>query len=533
MTWLLHTIRRGTRFLLCDPAAVGVLVASFIVAGVVLVLTDYTINDEGMLTYYWASWLRRDFVPMLYFQKSKPVLCALYAPVTVWGPRVTLIAHVLVAATAIAMLAAVARSLTFRLPNLPAFVLAVSPLYFFGSAAGLSNVDGVVGIVLVLYLLCVRRWPMAAGLVLGMLPWVRFELAVFCAVMALYALATRGQRSLLLTMAVFPLVYAATGALYHSDILWFVHFPPAAPFDPADPLYVTPTQLLGFRYLLEPTAALTPAAALAAALPLGRLQRIERAVLLYAVLVVLIMNILPVLHIGNFGTSPRYMLHLLPALALLIGRALEPLWEDARPSPGMLLVAAAAAAWVATRQMDSRATFILIAVYALVWAVAWLRAGRFAVIAVVGLLLAGPFMPLRTDVGPPRYLAPMLAWLQSHPERWGDPIYTNAQLLAQYLERRLPGVDVHYMLGEDMAYETKFLINAGNGQLERIGKLSAAEFYGRQILPPFLPESFPSNALFVLRVDQHRLNQLLPPENWSERLEVIEDTANYRIARLR
>jgi hypothetical protein len=512
---------------------VALLTACFIVVGAVLVATDYTINDEGMLTHYWASWLRRDFVPMFFFQKTHPVLCALYAPVSAWGPRVTLTAHVIVAATAIPMLAAIARALEFRLPNLPSLIVALSPLFFLGAAAGLSNVDGVVGVVLTLYLLCARRQPLAAGLVLGMLPWVRFELTVFCGVMAVYALATREARSMLVTMVLFPLVYVATGAVYHEDLLWVLHFPPAAPFDPENPLYVTPTQLLGFRYLLEPAAALTPVAGLAAMLSLGRLRRVEYAVLVYAVLVVLAMNILPVLHLGNFGTSPRYMLHLLPALALLLGRVLEPLWEQKQPRLALLVVGALGALWVATRQQNAAAANILIAGYATVLGAWWLRASTFAVAVVVALIAAAPLMPLRTDVGRPSYLGPMLAWLQAHPEHRGDRIYTNAQLLAPYLESRVPGIDVHYMLGNEMTYETKFLINVENGQLDRIGKLSATEFYGKHVLPPFAPENFPDNALLVLRVDNHRLGQLLPDATWAARLEVIEDTPHYRMARIR
>ncbi len=528
----ISAVRRVASSVLAGPAAVPIVAVAFALAGIALVLTDYTINDEGMLTYYLASWLRRDFAPMFFFQKAKPIVCALYAPISIAGAHATLIAHVLVAATAIPMLAAVARTLEFRLPNLPALVLALSPLYFFGAAAGLSNVDGVAAIVLTLYILCARRQPLVAGLVLGALPWVRFELGVFCGVMAVYALTTREHRSLLITMAVFPLFYAVAGAVYHDDILWLTHFPPAAPFDPQNPLYVNNTQMLGFRHLLEPAAALTPAAGLAAALPFGRLRRIERAVLVYGVLVILLMNILPVLHFGNFGTSPRYMLHLLPVLALLLGRALEPLWEEQRPHAVLFLVAAFICVWVATRQNDAQATNILLVTYALVWLLAWLRAGTLAAAGVAVLLVIGPFMPLRTDVGPPKYLDPMLDWLRANPERQKEPIYTNAQLLAQYLKGRVSSGEVHYMLGTDMAYETKFLINSGNGQLERLGELSAAEFYGKQLLPPYVPDNFPTNALFVLRIDTHRLDDLLPPAVWSRRLEVLADTPYYKIARV-
>src|SRR5439155_1692166 len=155
------------------------------------------------------------------------------------------------------------------------------------------------------------------------------------------------------------------------------------------------------------------------------------------------------------------------------------------------------AAWVATRQQNGRVREILIVLYALVLGAAWLRAGTFATIVVTGLVLAGPFMPLRTDMGPPRYLGPMLAWLKAHPERRSGPIYTHAQLLAPFLAQRLPGADIHYMLGGDMARERGVLINAENGQLDRLQKLSDIEFFAKTLFSPFAPEDLSDNALLV------------------------------------
>ena len=79
--------------------------------GVAFVLTDYTLNNEGLLTHYWASWLREEFAAVFFFQRTKPVLCLLYAPASAWGPWATLVAHTIVAATTIPMLAAIARAL--------------------------------------------------------------------------------------------------------------------------------------------------------------------------------------------------------------------------------------------------------------------------------------------------------------------------------------------------------------------------------------------------------------------------------------
>jgi hypothetical protein len=522
-----------TGFLLSDPAAIPLLTAAYVASGIVLVLTDYTLNNEGLLTHYSASWARRDFLPVFFFQKVRPVLCALYAAISAGGPRATLVAHVAVAAMAIPMMAATARSLGHRLPNLPALAVALSPVYFYGGPAGLSNVDGVVGIALVLYLLCARRLPLAAALVAGLLPWIRFELATFSAVMALYLLATEGERSTLFGMVVFPFAYIGAGALYHHDALWIVHFPPSAPFDPGNPIYQG--QLIGLRYLLEPALALTPAVALVAGFRLGRLRRIERALLAYAVLTLVAMNVLPIFRIGNFGDSPRYSLHALPALALLIGRALDPWWDGERPGFTSLLGTALLGVWVATREPDGHPFWILMAVYTLILAAAWLRAGTVAAALTAALILAGPLFPFRTSViqkvvAP--YLDPMSAWLKAHPELRARPIYTNAQLLAPFLERYLPGASVYHMAGIDMARDLNLLTNPDNGQRARIRQLCASDLYGKTLFPPFTPEDLPGDALLALRMDP-RLPLLLPSATWSSRLELLVETPTFRIARIR
>ena len=533
MPSLRASTRRVTGFLLTAPAALLLLAAVYVAVGIFFVLTDYTLNNEGVLIHYYASWARRDFVPVFFFQRVHPVLCALFAPISAGGARLTLVTHVVVAATTIPMMAATARSLGLRLPNLPAFVVALSPLYFLGGPAGFSNVDGVVGIVLVLYLLCVRRQAFAAGVVVGLLPWVRFELATFSAVMALYALATARARPMLLGMALFPLAYAGAGVFYHQDVLWMARFPGSVPYDAGNPIYQN--QKIGLQYLLEPVVAVTPLAALAAAVRLGRLEPLEIVLLAYAALTAVMMNLLPIFHVANFGAMPRYLLHILPALALLVGRVVERWWEGEPPRAVVVLVTALLALWVATRQLDGRATEILSGAYALVLALAWLRAGTLATVAALALAAVGPLLPLRTEVtreATARYLDPILAWLQAHPARGADPIYTNGQLLALFLERRLPRADVHHMAGTDMARELTLLTNQDNGQRDRIRQLCAVDLYGRTVFPPLAPEDLPSDALLALREDV-RLPLLLPPATWSSRREMLFETPDCRIARLR
>jgi hypothetical protein len=369
-----------------------------------------------------------------------------------------------------------------------------------------------------------------AGLVAGVLPWVRFEVGAFSAVMAFYALVTPKQRSLLLGMAAFPLAYALGGAWYHHDALWMIHFPPTAPFEPGNPIYGN--QLIGLRYLLEPAAAVTPLAGLVAALSLARLRPVERALLAYMLLSVIAIDVLPIFRIGNFGAAPRYLMHVLPALALLVGRALEPWWQGERPGVGSLLATAGLSLWVVTRQQNQSVLLVLIAIYTLALTAAWLRRGTLVAVLVVLLTFAGPFLALRTDVARPRYLDLIAGWLTEHRDEWTGPIYTNAQLLAPFVARRFPGTEIYHMAGVDIANGLVLLTNTENGQRDRIRRLASADLYGKTLFPPINPEDLPARALIALR-DDVRLPLLLPDSVWSGQLEMLVEDPDYKIARLR
>jgi hypothetical protein len=213
---------------------------------------------------------------------------------------------------------------------------------------------------------------------------------------------------------------------------------------------------------------------------------------------------------------------------------LEPWWDGGRPSVVSLLGLALVIVWVATRQQDARAAQILLVTQGLVVAAVCLRAGTLVAALAVTLVLVGPVLPLRTQLtqaDTARYLAPMTAWLKTHPEAQAVPIYTNAQLLAPFLAHRLPGADVHHMATPDIAREL-VLTNEANGQRDRLLRLVRANLYGKTLWPPFTPEDLPANAILALRNDV-RLPLLLPPAVWGPRLEPLVQTPDYQIARLR
>ncbi len=529
---LAERARHFASFLLTAPRVVAFLTVAYIAAGFVLVRTDYTLHNEGLLTHYWASWARQDFVPVFFLQKVKPVLCALYLPVSAWGPHVTLAAHVVVASLAIPMIASTARALGHRLPNLPVVVMALSPIYFFGGASGISNIDGAVGVTLVFYLLGARHRPLLAGLVAGVLPWVRFELAVFAFLVGLYALTSKRDRAAVLGLAIFPLLYAAAGAVYHADLLWLVTYPPAATYDPDNPIFAQ--QLIGLRYFLEPAMALTPAVAVIAALRLTRLTRLERLALIHAAVGFGALNILPIFHIGSFGSSPRYAAHLLPALALLLGRVVEPWWEGERLDTARLLAMLLLASWVVTRQIEVSMFAPVLVTYAAIVAAARLRVGAVAVMLVVALAATGPLLPVRTEAGrfdTAPYLDLIAEWLRAHPEEANTPIYTNAQLLAPFVEARgRPPGTIFHVAGVDTSRE-QMLINHHNGQLEHLTRMAEKELYGRTIFRSVTPDDLPPGSLLALRVEI-RLERLFPASVWGPRLKVLAESPEYRIARL-
>src|SRR5262249_19035676 len=116
-------------------------------------------------------------------------------------------------------------------------------------------------------------------------------------------------------------------------------------------------------------------------------------------------------------------------------------------------------------------------------------------------------------------------------EERAAPIYTNAQLLAPFLERHLPGADVHHMAAPDIAREL-VLTDEANGQRDRLLRLTKTNLYGKTVWPPFTPENLPGDAILALRNDA-RLPLILPPDVWGPRLEPLVQTPDYQIARIR
>lgn len=527
----------GTSWWLRSKTVTAGLTAAYVFIGLIFALTDRNFHDEGLLTYYWAAWVRQDWAPVLFLQKTKPVLAALYAPVSGAGIRATMIAHVVLAATAIPALAATARRLGHALPNLPALAMAVSPLYLFGGSSGLSNVDGAAGVALAFCFLTGARQPWLGGFVAGVLPWVRFELGLMTAAVGAWAffVEPNRRRSVLLGLASFPLLYALAGALYHEDLLWLWNFPPAVPKNLNDPMYGI--QNIGLPHWFRPALALTPLAPFVASVRLRDLRQEELLVFAFLVAGILGVHLLPMFEIGSFGSAERYSLHLLPAGALLMGRGFSTWWDNPQISLRRIAVIAALALWMATRQASTTMVAPFLVVTLLIMLLA--RTGRreWMALLVVVFAFTGPLWPVHVDVGrkvTAPYLDPAVAWIEQNQDVMSPAAYTNMQLLAPFLKVRgiSPRTSVHMLLGDDMRDEINSLTNSANGQRQRLWKLAESNFYGRGVVNPVSPADLPAGSL-VFQRKSIRLSVHFPQEIWGEHLETLFEDPWFRVARVR
>jgi hypothetical protein len=525
--------RRDERFtralsaVLSDRRAIVVLVAAYLALGLCFLATDYTLNDEGQVTVMFARWARTAPLAVFFFQRAKPILVALYLPAGFAGHRAVLACHLLVASAAIPLMYGTARALGLRLPVIAALAVAASPLYLLGGPAGISNVDGVLGVSLVLWLLAARRSWFAAGLVLGMLPWVRHELALFAVILAAYALCVERRPMMVVGALAFPCAYAAAGALYHRDELWMLHFPGATLYPmPGNPVW----EPFEWRKLLHCLVAVTPLIAFAFGTRPPRLGGLERALLVFAATLLSVTTILPIWRVANFGFLPRYALQALPAVALLANRTAARWLEDGRCSladdvfPVLLGVACIEAGYA-----SSELAIPVLGACVIALALAHARRAAAGVAVMTALTIAGPLLPVHTEI-PAHELAPYLpaltGWLRDHRAVLrGTPLYTNVPLLARHLERShdFDGVDVLFTVTPDQIYDFDQLGDADNGQRATLKRLVGVDMNGRGVVPDALtPERVPDGALFAVRLDR-RLSLLLPDATWKSHLATLAE----------
>jgi len=516
------------------PTVLALLSILFAIAGLVLLFGRFIVNDEGLLTHVFSRWLVLDPVPVLFFQKVGPITPLIFTIPSLAGVEPMLVAHVLLATMVGPMLAAVAGALGIRLPNLVPLIVFVSPVFLFGAAAGIPNVDGVVATSLFLYLAVARRRYWLAGFVLGCLPWVRHELALFSLLMWCHAVFFERRRGVALGALIFPMLYWTCGVGYHGDLLWLVHFPPATILPmPGNPIW--PMQRIGFEFFLPTQLLVTPAIGFALAVRFRSLTSIERALFVFVVTSIVLLSLLPALRLGNFGPSARYSMQSLPALALFAARGVESWLEGERPPWRLLLLPVMLAGiWALSAGPPRAVALPILGAYLAVVVLVTLGWARLAVGALGLVVCVGLGLP-RDELTTPSYFQPVLAWLRQHPEEVRDAtIYTNSNVMpfAIATSREGPERHVRFIVAPDNLWEIRELSNAENGQRAALLRLAATEFFGPSVLwNDISPDTIPSSSLLVLRHDP-RLASVMPQAVWAGRLEEVARGRWFTIARL-
>ncbi len=534
----------------------GLVIATVhVLLGLRVVLDDSVMHDEGQAMYGFSRSLSEAFLPCLFFQKTKPALALVYALPARLGFVPYLVMHLAVSTLAVYLLARVAASMNLRRAWLPPLVLGLSPLFLWNGATGISNGDGVVGIVLFLYLLEVRRWRFVAGLVLGALPWVRFESAVFCALAAIFVGTRDRDRRFFVGLLVWPVLYTVGGAFYHRDPLWLVTIKPAATGLQA--WHAAEAQAFAehdARSAIESFLCVSPALTVLFFCRLRALSTVERLLAVFSLsyfglYLATHFRALPIGPLFVVGFTARNAGLPIAAAALLLGRAAESI-EDAGQKRarvrelGELGILVGIIALGVFAKRSGAGPGVLLSGVALALAVAATRAGRASLgsVAIAGLVVLGPWIAhaAMTREGysreaakarrSPAELARALEALDPALLRAG--VLTNAHTLPLYLARtgRLAGVRVRFMVGTDMNEEMTAQTNPRNGQREAVLAALPRATFGDAILPAELqPEKVPIGTV-IATFDDPRNELLLPPAIWTPRLRVVSHEGGLLLA---
>ncbi|MEM6991354.1 MAG: hypothetical protein AAF721_12670 [Myxococcota bacterium] len=519
------------------PWGAWLLAAIYVGVGAASFPGDTFLHDEGLLTHLFADLLARDVWPAFFLQKVRPPLSVLYAPAASAGVGPFLWMHLVLCAGAVPLLAGVARRLGHRAPNVAAATVALSPMYIAGGAAGLSNADAVLGVCLVMWLWAHER-ELLAGLVLGILVWVRAELGVFVLVMMAWAIRERRPRAVV-GLALWPLAYGAAGAVYHAYVPWMLHYPPALSEPmPDNPFWQAHHRAASLAALAGTAVALTPAVAMLALARPARWHPLERWWAAFGGLFCLALVVLPRWQVFNFDQSPRYLMPLLPIVALSIGRAVAT-WDQVTARRAVPLLATAVLGVVVHRSGGSLLLAFSVVGVGLAAGAAGMGRPRLATFGLLVLLVMGPRhfgggarIARQTQAAALVEMTERLAEIDPAGTR---PVVTNEPILAAFLRRSggQPTRPVYYLVQADQVHELTALTNPANGQRERIFAALSRGLYGVPILPDALsPEALPAGALIAVTPDP-RLDLVMPPETWRPALSVVSRSPRVMVAERR
>lgn len=312
-------IARAGRWII-DERAGAVFCTILFFAVALLVSFDRTfLNDEGIFTYTHARALWREWWAIFFLHKGKPVNVLLEALPAWAGFDVYLLVHVLIGTIAVHLVSATARALGIRHPNIAGWFLATSGIFTVGAAAGYPNTVGAALLALFLFLYYTeRRFP--AALVLGLLPFSRYELTLVVIIYLAVRLLRHRDVVFLAWAALLPVLYVVAGAAYTGDPLWLPH----TMFDPNSMPGDFQNWRQGYsaidtlRFLGKEFMANSPFLLVLAPLAIGRRSRRALEPVLIAFAFYGIQTFLQVAEIQKFAPQLRHTIAALPLVALAV-----------------------------------------------------------------------------------------------------------------------------------------------------------------------------------------------------------------------
>lgn len=499
--------------------SVAVIVGAYLAFGGWSLATDRYLHDEGLLTWIFSSFLLHDPIPSLFFLKIKPALSLMNLPGTALGIGGFFYGHLLLCALGIVLSAAAAQRMGIRRYGLVALLVASSPMFLAGGPAGISNCDGAVILAGALLALASSTPSYLAGLILGVLPLVRFELGLPAIALVLATLPRARTMPFAAGLLSLPVIYWLGGSLYHRTLGWPALFFPA-PWhwggEQGQFVAVAMTQPLD---ILTGNVGLTTAFPLLAFVPVRSLRAEERWMLGGTLLFIVAISVFPMLR-SLFGFSERYYLAVLPMMAILIVRAMD--GHEGPPARGNFMVALTVGCAIVCVAMGGLEWRFILSLVILGGVSLLLRAGlRESAVAGLALYLlcSGPYAAQWVDIRRVRDSRPLdeaMAWLGQHESARTQAIYTNLHLLDVYAARsgHMPGLHVHGLIQLDVQHEIQSWTNASNGQRARIWSLLRWRFYGPGVMPSALVRTPPSRgSLLLLDAWDPRTNDLFP-EAW-------------------
>lgn len=513
------------------------LAVSFTAVGLVAVASGQFLTNEGVLTWIFAGLMSEAPRDMLFFLKGRPPISVFYAPAAALGLAPFIWLHLLVAALAIPLTAALARHFGHPRPLVPALLLGLSPLYFAAAASGVQNTDATVGVLLAAWLV-VRQRPLLAGVVMSLTVLGRVETAVFAIALAGYAIVTPGARRLLPGLLIVPLLYVAAGAAYHGTILWPLRYPSSA-LNPT-----LPVRSGSLRDVVASVLALSPVIGVLCWAPLRAAARLETVLYIAALAFVGAVRVLPLTQLIYFGVSPRYLLPALPFFCLAMSRALDGWGNRPRAAAAGALVLVTAIlillpridAWIGVVLVAGGAVAVLAAGLAHVAP----RLGRGALLAgAAALSLYAAFAPWPVSLirstnlvlGPQaRELEACARWIAANVPP-GAVVVTDQHLLHLWMADHAPDVhaDVRHLVQADMLFEAEALTNPATPQFERLFR-TARFHYAPWIFRDEL-DDLPGPVFVLLRTDSpNRLPSMSDPP--FDRTEWLTTAPRWRAGRL-